>query len=63
MVRDYLIYLDGLPSVHPFDLLQNEQGVLALATALFEDKVEAWVLSEGTVLPGQLFKKTDIKLK
>lgn len=60
--RDYLIYLDGLPSVHPFDLLQNEQGVFALTTALFEDKVEAWILSEGTVLPGQLFKKTDIKL-
>ncbi len=60
--RDYLIYLDGLPTVRPFDLLQNEQGVYALATALFEDKVEAWILSEGTILPGQLFKQTDIKL-
>lgn len=60
--RDYLIYLDGLPTVKIFDLVENEQGIKAVISALSADKVEAWVLSEGDVLPGQLFKRLDYRL-
>lgn len=60
--RDFLMYLDGLPSARIFDLLQNEEGLRGVVTALDTDKVEAWILDEGRVYPGQLFKKQDEKL-
>src|SRR3989344_8913333 len=60
--RDFLMYLDGLPSVRIFDLLQNEQGLRGVVTALDTDKVEAWILDEGNISPGQLFKRQDNKL-
>lgn len=60
--RDFLMYLDGLPTVRVFDLVQNEQGLRGVVTGLNHDQVEAWILDEGTVLPGQLFKKLDDKL-
>lgn len=60
--RDYLMYLDGLPSVRIFDLLQNEQGLRGVVTGLQSDRVEAWILDEGVVFPGQLFKRLDERL-
>lgn len=60
--RDFLMHLDGLPSARIFDLLQNEEGIRGVVTALDQDKVEAWVLDEGNIYPGQLFKKQDEKL-
>lgn len=60
--RDFLMYLDGLPSVRVFDLLQNEEGLRGVVTALNPDRVEAWILDEGAVFPGQLFKRLDERL-
>lgn len=60
--RDYLMYLDGLPTISVSDLVENEQGVRGVATSLHEAQVEAWILDEGQILPGQLFKRTDKKL-
>ncbi|MBI4036682.1 F0F1 ATP synthase subunit alpha [Candidatus Daviesbacteria bacterium] len=60
--QDFLIYLDGLPTVQILDLLENEQGVRGVVTALHPDKVEAWILDDGTIFPGQLFKRTEKRL-
>lgn len=62
-IKESLLYLDGLPSVQINDLIQNEQGIKALVKALLPDSVEAWVLSEGTVFPGQMFQKTEQTLQ
>lgn len=60
--RDFLVYLDGLPTVRVFDLIENEQGVRGVVTGLHPDKVEAWILDEGQVFPGELFKRQDKRL-
>ncbi|OGE15565.1 hypothetical protein A2111_03275 [Candidatus Daviesbacteria bacterium GWA1_38_6] len=61
-IRDYLITLDGLPTVRINDLIETQSHVRAVISALLPDRVEAWILDEGTVSPGQLFKKTNTKL-
>lgn len=61
-LQDYLIFLDGLPTVRVNDLVENEQGVRGTVAALFPDKVEVWILDEGVIVPGQLFKRTDKRL-
>lgn len=61
-IQDYLAHLDGLPTVRINDLVENEQGVRGVVSALFEDKVEVWILDEGATSPGQLFKRTDKRL-
>jgi F-type H+/Na+-transporting ATPase subunit alpha len=62
-IRGSIIYLDGLPSAKIMDLLETEQGIRAVVAAIFENQVQAWVLDEGTIFPGQLFKKSANKLQ
>ncbi len=57
-IRDYLVYMDGLPSIRIGDLVENSDHIRGVVTALFPDKVEVWILDEGTILPGQLFSRT-----
>lgn len=61
-IQDYLVYLDGLPTIRINDLVENEQGIRGVVASLFPDKVEVWILDEGLVSPGQLFKRTEKKL-
>lgn len=61
-IKDYLIFLDGLPTIRLNDLVENEQGMRGTVASLDPDKVEIWILDEGQILPGQLFKRTDKKL-
>lgn len=62
-IKGSLIYLDGLPSAKIMDLIENDQGIRAVIAGLKESAVEAWILDEGTVYPGQMFKKSEKKLK
>ncbi len=62
-IRGSLIYLDGLPTAKIMDLIESEQGVRAVVAAVLENEVEAWVLDEGTIFPGQMFKKSEKRLK
>lgn len=61
-VRDFLIYLDGLPTVQIHDIVENEQKVRGWVSALLPNMVEVLMLDEGTIQPGQLFKRSGIKL-
>ncbi|TSC66661.1 MAG: F-type H+-transporting ATPase subunit alpha [Microgenomates group bacterium Gr01-1014_80] len=61
-IRDYLIFLDGLPTVRVNDLVENDAHIRGVISALAPDKAEVWILDEGSVTPGQLFKKTDKRL-
>lgn len=62
-IRDFLIHLDGLPTVKINDLIANEEGTRAWVSALESDRVEALLLDEGTVAPGQLFKRLGERLQ
>ncbi len=56
--RNYLAFLDGLPHVKVNDLVENADGNKALINALFEDKVEAFLLDDVPIHPGELFAYT-----
>jgi len=60
--REFIASLDGLPSAKINDLVENEQGVRGLVSALSKNSVEIWLLDEGNVLPGQSFKSTNTRL-
>lgn len=55
--RDFLVYLEGLPSIHLNDLVQSEEGLRGWVNALLEDKVEIMMVDEGRITPGQSFRK------
>ncbi len=58
-ISDSLIFLDGLPNVHINDLIVNEQGIRGVISALLKNQVEVWVLDEGDIRIGQVFKTTN----
>lgn len=60
--RDFLTYVDGLPTIKINDLVESESGIRGWVSALFPDKVEVLLLDEGMVSPGELFKRLDNRL-
>lgn len=61
--RNYLAFLDGLPNIKIHDLVETENGSKALVNAVFEDKVEVFLLDDVVIHPGQLFRYTGKKLE
>ncbi len=60
--RDFLAYLDGMPTIRINDLVESEGGIRGWVSSLHPDKVEILLLDEGIVSPGQLFKRLDNRL-
>lgn len=60
--RNFLLYLNGLPSARINDLVENEEGTRGVVSALLKDSVEVLLLDEGSILPGQMFKTSKRKL-
>lgn len=61
-VRDFLVYLEGLPSIRINDIVANEEGARGWVNSLDQDKVEVLMVDEAQIVPGQLFKRTGEKL-
>lgn len=55
--RDFLIYLDGLPTIKINDMVESETGLRGWVNALSSDTVEVLMLDEGPILPRQMFRK------
>lgn len=53
--RDFLVYLDGFPSIHINDMVESE-GMRGWVNSLTADKVEVLMLDEGQIFPKQQFK-------
>lgn len=60
--NDFLVYLDGMPSIHINDLVISESGLRGWVNAISSDKVEVLLLDRGSVSPGQLFHRTNQNL-
>lgn len=60
--RDFLVFLDGMPTVKINDLVVAEDGKRGWVNALHKNEVEVLMLDEGMVNPGQLFKRSDSRL-
>lgn len=60
--RNYLVYIDGLPTIRVNDLVVSEQGIKGVVNTLLPNQVEVLLLDEGTIYPGQIFKPTGQRL-
>lgn len=61
-VRNYLVNMDGLPTIQINDLLENQSGVRGVVSALHSDTTEVLILDDATILPGDMFKRTPHRL-
>lgn len=58
-VKNYLLALEGLPSVKVNDIVVNSRGEAALIKALEKDRVQAMMLADASVKTGELFYKRE----
>lgn len=56
--RDFLVHLDGFPTIRINDLVESEAGFRGWVSSLLPSYVEVLMLDEGNVTPKQMFKKT-----
>ncbi len=54
-VKNYILTLDGLPSAHLNDLVATDDGKRAMVSSLTENQIEALLLDETTIKPGEVF--------
>lgn len=60
--RDFLVYLDGLPTVRVNDMVESDNGLRGWVSALADDQVEVLMVDEGLTSPGQMFRKLPSRL-
>lgn len=60
--RDFLVFLDGMPTVKINDLVTSESGKRGWVSALHRNSVEVLMLDDGAVNPGELFKRSENRL-
>ncbi len=54
--RDFLIHLNGLPTIRVNDMVESE-GVRGWVNSISKDEVEVLLLDEAKILPKQMFKR------
>ena len=60
--RDFLVFLDGMPTVKINDLVVSESGKRGWVHSLLRNEVEVLMLDEGVINAGELFKRGDSRL-
>ncbi len=60
--QDYIVFLEGLPSVKMYDIIVMKTGGRALVSALEKDHVEALMLDVDRPKPGDYFELSDVGL-
>lgn len=54
--KHYLVSIEGLPSARVHDIIVNSEGARALVTGLSHDAIEAMLLDQVDVRPGEQFE-------
>lgn len=60
--RDFLVYLDGLPTIKVNDMVESENNLRGWVSSTYEDKIEVLMLDEGAILPNQQFLRLPTRL-
>src|SRR5258708_29222612 len=60
--KNYLLLLNGLPTVRINEIVVNKDGVRGLVTGLRESSVEVLLLDEAKISPNEQFFKTGKQL-
>ncbi len=61
--RDFLVHLDGLPSIRVNDIIESESGIRGVISAIYADWVEALILDDAEAAPGMMFKRSKNRLE
>lgn len=60
--RNFMVYLDGCPTIKMNDLVENESGAKGWVNSLHQDQIEVLMVEDSKITPGQLFKKIETRL-
>src|SRR3989337_2852922 len=60
--RDFLVYLDGLPTIRVNDMVESDNSLRGWVNSLSEDKIEVLMLDEGKITPKQQFRRLQNRL-
>lgn len=60
--RNFLTHLDGFPTIRVNDLVQSDNGMRGWVNSISSSEVEVLMLDEGSIKPGQSFKRLPAKL-
>lgn len=60
--RDFLVYLDGFPSIRVNDMVESETSLRGWVNSTLQNQIEVLMLDEGVVKPKQQFKKLPSRL-
>ena len=55
--KNFLVHLDGLPTIKVNELVENEAGVRGWVSTLLPETAEMLLIDDGQVEPGQVFKR------
>lgn len=61
-IRDFLIHLDGFPSIRINDMVEAENGARGWVSSISEDQIEVLLLTDTKILPKTLFRKMPLRL-
>lgn len=60
--RDFLIHLDGFPTIRVNDMVESDGGARGWVNSLASNSIEVLMLDEAKITPKQLFKKLPSRL-
>lgn len=60
--RDFLVYLDGFPSIRINDMVESDEGSRGWVNSLSDEKIEVLMLDQGRITPKQQFKRLPNRL-
>ena len=60
--REFLVHLDGLPTIRINDMVESENGSRGWVNGIAEDSIEVLMLDEERITPRQMFKRTPNRL-
>lgn len=55
--RDFLVYLDGFPSIRINDMVESETGTRGWVNSISDESIEVLLLDEASITPKQMFKR------
>lgn len=60
--RDFLIHLDGFPSIQVNDMVQSDTSLRGWVNSIEKDKIEVLMVDEGSIKPKEQFKRLTSRL-
>src|SRR3989344_2618336 len=60
--RDFLVHLDGFPSIRINDMVQSDNGARGWGNSIGEETIEVLMLDDSKITPNQMFARLNARL-